>query len=69
MCGVRLDGAAAFIFIRVAKDGVLRFLHGKLKKDTIPHMMSSTLEEYIMKSIPAISSETYVGTRSGAKLS
>ena len=61
------DRAAAFMFIRVTEDGVLRFLHEKLKKDTIPHMMSSTLEEDIMKSIPEISSETYVGTRSGAK--
>ena len=66
--GRELDGAAAFIFIRVTEDGVLRFLHEKLKKDTIPDMMSSTLEEDIMKSIPEISSETYVGTRSGVKL-
>ena len=66
--GRELVGAAAFIFIRVTEDGVLRFLHEKLKKDTIPDMMSSTLEEDIMKSIPEISSETYVGTRSGVKL-
>jgi len=31
-------------------------------------MMSSTLEGGIMKSIPAISSETYVGTGSRTKL-
>jgi len=57
-------GAAKFVFIRVTEDGVLTFLREKLGWDTIPDMMSSTLEEDIMKSIPAISSETYVGTGS-----
>jgi len=58
-----LGGEATFIFIRATEDGVLRFLREKLGKDTMPNMMSSTLEEDIMKSIPAISSETYVGVR------
>ena len=53
-----LGEAATFIFIQTTEDGVLRFLREKLKKDTIPNMMSSTLEGDIMKSIPAISSET-----------
>jgi len=56
-------GTATFVFVRATDDGVLRFLSEKLRKDTIPNMMSSTLEGDIMKSIPAISSETYVGTR------
>ena len=56
-------GGAAFISIRATEDGVLRFLREKLKKDTIPDMMSRTLEEDIMKRIPTISSETYVRTR------
>ena len=60
-----LGGAANFLFIRATEDGVVRFLREKLKKDTIPNAMSSTLEGDIMKSIPAISSETYVGTRLG----
>jgi len=64
-----LSGATTFIFIRATEDGVLGFLCEKLRKDTIPGVMSTTLEEDIMKSIPAISSETYVGTVSGAKLS
>ena len=64
-----LSGAAAFVPIRATEDGVLRFLHEKLRKDTIPNIMSSTLEGEIMKSIPAISSETYVGTRTRAHLS
>ena len=61
-------GGATFIVIQTTEDGVLRFLRDKLKKDTIPNIMSSTLEVDIMKSIPAISSETYVGTRLEAKL-
>ena len=63
-----LGGAATFVFIRATEDGVLRFLREKLRKDTITDMMSSTLEEDIMKSIPAISSETYVETRLRFKL-
>ena len=59
----KLDGMATLIMIRATEDGVLRFLCEKLKMDTIPDMMSSTLEADIMKSIPAMSSETYVGTR------
>ena len=55
-----LGRAATFVFIRATEDGVHRFLREKLRKDKIPNMMSSTLEEDIMKSIPAISSETYV---------
>ena len=53
-----LGGAATFVFIRATEDGVVRFLREKLRKDTIPNMMSSGLEEDIMKTIPAISSET-----------
>ena len=63
-----LGGEATFVFIRVTEDGVLKYLREKLRKDTIPNMMGSTLEGDIMKSIPAISSETYVGTRPRAKL-
>ena len=63
-----LGGAANFILIRATEDGVLRFLHEKLRKDTIPNKMSSALEGDIMESIPAISSETYVGPRLRAKL-
>ena len=51
----------AFIYIQTTEDGVLRFLREKLRKGTVPNTMSSTLEGDIMKSIPAISSETYGG--------
>ena len=62
-----LGGVAAFIFIQPTKDGSLRFLREKLKEDTIPGMMSSTLKEDIMKDILAMSSETYVGIKSRLK--
>ena len=63
-----LGGAVTFVSIRATEDGVLGFLREKLRKDTIPNMMSSTLEGEIMKSIPAISSETYVGVGPRANL-
>ena len=60
-----LSGTATFIFIRATEDGILRLLREKLKKDTIRNMISSALEGDILKSIPAISSETYVGASQG----
>ena len=53
-----LGGEATFVSIRATEDGVLGFLREKLRKDTIPNLMTSTLEGEIMKSIPTISSET-----------
>ena len=63
-----LGGAATFVSIRATEDGVLGFLREKLRKDTIPNLMTSTLEGEIMKSIPTISSETYVRPRPGEEL-
>ena len=60
--GRDFGGAATFILIRATEDGVVRFLREKIRKDTIPRKMSSTLEEDILKSIPSVSLETYVGT-------
>ena len=65
----RLGGAASFVFIQPADDGVAEFLREKLRRDTTPDIMSSTLEAEIMKVIPEISSETYVGTSPRPKLS
>ena len=62
-----LGGATTFILIQATEDGVLSFLRDKLRKDTIPNVMSGTLETDIMTSIPAISSETYVRMRLGSK--
>jgi len=64
----RLDGAAAFISIRPTEDGVIRYLQDKLRKDTTPEIMSSTLEAEIMKTIPEMNSETYVETSAREKL-
>ena len=55
-----LGRAATFIFIQATEDGVLKLLREKLRGDTAPNTMSSTLEGDITKIIPAISSETYV---------
>jgi len=55
-----LGGSAVFLSIQATEGGVVRFLRERLRNDTIPNMMSSKLEGDIMKSIPAISSETYV---------
>ena len=64
----RLDGAATFISIQPTEDGVIRYLHDKLRKDTTPEIMSSTLEAEIMKTIPEMNSETYVEMRARERL-
>ena len=56
----KLSGAASFAFIQPADGGVAGFLREKLRRDTTPHIMSSTLKAEIMRCIPEISSETYV---------
>ena len=65
----KLNGVANFVFIQPTEDGVIRFLREKLGKDTTPNIMSGTLLESVMKSIPEISSETYVRTGARAELS
>ena len=55
-----MGGATNFVFIQPTVDGLTKFLREKLRKDTTPDIMSSRLEANIMKSIPEISSETYV---------
>jgi len=62
----KLDGEAAFILVEPTEDGIISYLREKLRDDTTPEVMSSTLEANIMESIPAISSETYV--RTGARV-
>jgi len=64
----RLDGAAAFISIQPTEDGVIRYLYDKLRKDTTPEIMSSTLEAEIMRTIPEMNSETYVEASAREKL-
>ena len=56
----KLGGAAAFILIEPTGDGIIGYLREKLRNDTAPEMMSSTLEASIMESISHISTETYV---------
>ena len=64
----RLDGTAAFILIEPTGDGIVNYLREKLRNDTTPEVMNSTLEANIMESISQLSSETYVETNAGAKL-
>ena len=64
----RLDGAVTFISIQPTEDGVVRYLRDKLKNDTTPEVMSSALEAEILKTIPEMSSETYVETDTRKKL-
>ena len=56
----KLGGAAAFLLIEPTGDGIIRYLHEKLRNDTTPEIMSNALEENIMESISQIGSETYV---------
>ena len=56
----RLNGVATFMSIQPTQDGVVRYLRHKLRNDTTPEIMSSTLEDEIIKSIPEMNSETYV---------
>ena len=56
----KLDGGTTFILIQPTKEGFIRYLHEKLRNDTAPDTMSPTLEADIMKTIPEMSSETYV---------
>jgi len=64
----RLDGVATLISIQPTEDGVVRYLRDKLRNDTTPDIMSSTLEDEIIKSISEMNSETYVETSAGEKL-
>ena len=65
----RLDGAVTLISIQPTEDGVVRYLRDKLRNDTTPEIMSSTLEDEIIKSIPEMNSETYVQASAWERLS
>ena len=54
----RLGAGAIFISIEPTEGDVLRYLREKLRNDTTPEIMNSTLEMDIIKSIPEASSET-----------
>ena len=61
----KLGGATTFVLIEPTGDGIIGYLREKLRNDTTPEMMSSTLEANIMESISNISSETYVESMQG----
>jgi len=60
----KFGGAAASVLIEPTGDGIIRYIREKLRSDTAPEMMSSTLEASIMETI-SHSSETYVEPMQG----
>jgi len=64
----KLDGAVTFMLIEPTREGIVKYLNEKLRHDTIPEIMSTTLEANIIERIPQIGSETYVETSARAKL-
>ena len=65
----KLNRGVTCVLIEPTSDGIIGYLREKLRNDTTPEMMSSTLEANIMGSIPEISSKTYVETSARAGLS
>ena len=61
----RLGRAVAFLLVEPTDDGIIGYLREKLRCDTAPEMMSSTLEANILEGISKISLETYVETMQG----
>src|SRR5205807_6542922 len=61
----RLDGAVTFMLTQPTEDGFIRYIREKLKNDTTPDTMNPKLEAAILKGIPEISGETYVGNKQG----
>jgi len=56
----RHGGVAILISIEPTEEDVLRYLRQRLRNDTTPEIMNSSLEADIIKTIPEASSETYV---------
>ena len=52
-----LAGRVAAVSIAPTRADIIRFLHAKLKEDTIPDAMNNSLEEDIIKNIPETVSE------------
>ena len=58
-----LGGGTTSVSIKPRGDDIIAYLRAKLRKDTTPEVMDSSLEDDIMKSIPEEISESYVVTR------
>ena len=48
----KLDRELTFVLIEPTGDGIVRYLRKKLRNDTIPEMMSSTLKAIIIEPFP-----------------
>ena len=55
-----LGGRATSVSIKPRDDDIVTYLRARLRKDTTPEVMESSLEDEIMKSIPEEISESYV---------
>ena len=60
--GKRLSGQVASIAITPRKDDITEYLRARLKEDTNPDAMDSTLEAEILRKIPEDISEMFVET-------
>ena len=58
-----LGGRATSVPIKPRDNDIVTYLGARLRKDTIPEVMDSSLEDDIMKSIPEEISESYVVAR------
>jgi len=65
--GRGLGGRATSVPIKSRDDDIITYLRTRLRKDTTPGAMDSSLENDIMKSIPEDISETYVVVRDPAR--
>ena len=64
----RLFGRVATVAITPKKDDIIRYLHSRLREDTNPDAMDSSLEADILKKIPEDISEMYVEETTLGKL-
>ena len=58
--GRRLTGRVKSVSVCPKRDDIIRYLHDRLDKDTVPDAMNSSLEADILKRIPDNISEMYV---------
>ena len=64
----RLFGRVATVAITPKKDDIIRYPHSRLREDTNPDVMDSSLEADVLKKIPEDISEMYVEATTLRKL-
>jgi len=66
--GRRLTGKVTSLSITTNRDDIIRYLHSRMKVDTTPDAMDSSLEEDILKRIPEDISDMYVKATTQGKV-